>query len=269
MTAPDAVAQAAAPDRAGELRLNVNPLRLVLSGGLWRAAGYLICYLAVSWVLLSVALTAAAVAACLAVTLLAIPLLIAAAQAVHWCARVERTMLRQVTAERARTSYAQPAAGGLIARAKAAWTDAATWRELGYLAGLWVPLYALDTIVVSVWLSLLAGVTLPAWYWAPRGSEMAGYVHGPQLQHGVPIGYFPHGATGPGGIGLFVDSLPKALLAAAVFAVLFAAFSYVLVATTRMHARVAGALLGLPADPLRDARDVLTRPGPLGQLIDH
>ncbi len=268
MNGPGTVAARTLP-RAGELRVHVNPLRLVFSGGLWRAAGYLISYLAVSWLLISVALTAATVAAALAVTLLAAPLLIAAAQAVHWCAGVERTMLRQVQDEPASPRFSQPGAGSLRARAKAAWTDAATWRELGYLAGLWAPLYALDTIVLSIWLSLLAGVTLPAWYWAPRGSDMAGYVHGTQLQHGVPIGYFPHGATGPGAIGLFVGSLPRALLAAAVFAVLFALFSYVLVATARMHARVARSLLGPPVDPLEDARGVMTGPGPLGTLIDH
>jgi hypothetical protein len=267
MSAPATVASQAA-QRTGELRLNVNPLRLVFTAGLWRAAGYLISYLAVSWLLISVALTAASVAAVLALTLLAAPILIAAAQAVHWCASVERTMLRQVQDEPVPASYPEPAAATLRARARAAWTDRGTWRELGYLAGLWVPLYALDTIVLSIWLSLLAGVTLPAWYWAPRGSDMAGYVHGTQLQHGVPIGYFPHGATGPGAIGLFVDSLPRALLAAAIFAVLFALFSYVLVATARMHARVARALLRLPVDPLEEARDVITGPGPLGQLID-
>jgi hypothetical protein len=261
-------AQPAAVRGVGELRLNVNPLRLVFAGGLWRAAGYLISYLVVSWVLVSVALSAATVAAVLALTLLAAPVLIAAAQAVHWCAGVERAMLRQVQDEPVVASYPEPAADSLRARAKAAWTGAATWRELGYLAGLWMPLYVLDTIVLSIWLSLLAGVTLPAWYWAPRGSEMAGYVHGSQLQHGVPIGYFPHGVTGPGAIGLFVDSLPRALLAAAIFAVLFALFSYVLVATARMHARVARALLRPPVDPLEEARDVITGPGPLGQLID-
>jgi hypothetical protein len=177
-------------------------------------------------------------------------------------------MLRQVQDEPVVASYPEPAARTLRGRARAAWTGAGTWRELGYLAGLWVPLYVLDTIVLSVWLTFLAGITMPAWYWAPRGTEMAGYVHGSQLQHGVPIGYFPHGATGPGAIGLFVDSLPRALLAAAIFAVLFALFSYVLVATVRMHARVARALLGPPVDPLKEARDVINGPGPLGQLID-
>ncbi len=67
-------------------------------------------------------------------------------------------------------------------------------------------------------------------------------------------------------MGLYVDSFPKALLAAAGFLVLFLIFSYVLVATARAHAAVARALLGPPADPLAGAKDVLAGPGPLGPL---
>jgi hypothetical protein len=63
-----------------------------------------------------------------------------------------------------------------------------------------------------------------------------------------------------------VDTLPKALLAAAVFLILFLIFNYVLVLTARMHARVARTLLRPPADPLAEARDVLSRPGPLPPL---
>ena len=47
---------------------------------------------------------------------------------------------------------------------------------------------------------------------------------------------------------------------------LFLLFNYVLVLTARMHARVAGALLRAPGDPLADAKEVLTHPGPLGKL---
>lgn len=111
------------------------------------------------------------------------------------------------------------------ARARAAWRDG-TWRELGYLAGLWIPLYTLDTVVLAIWLTFLAGITLPAWYWAPRG-------------------------------------------AAAGFAVLFLLFNYVLVATARMHGRVARSLLGPPPDPLAAAQSVLAKPGPLGPLIQR
>jgi hypothetical protein len=80
------------------------------------------------------------------------------------------------------------------------------------------------------------------------------------------LGYFPHGPNGPGGTGLYVDSLPKALLAAACFLVLFLIFNYVLVLTARAHAAVARSLLRAPADPLAEAKEVLAGPGPLGPL---
>jgi len=134
--------------------------------------------------------------------------------------------------------------------------------------GLWVPLFVLDTIVFTVWLTFLAGVTLPAWYWAPRGNAGIGYTS-PTTIHGVSLGYFPHGPNGRGAVGLYVDTLPKALLAAAVFLVLFLIFNYVLVITARAHAAVARSLLRAPADPLAEAKGVLAGPGPLGPLKDR
>jgi Putative sensor len=251
---------------ADRLRLRADPLRLVFSASPWRAAGYLISYLVLSWVTFGVALTAVTTTVALAITVLTLPLMIAVAWIVHWCAGVERVMLRQVFDEPVRATYGRHDRAGVWAGAKAAWRDRATWRELGYLLGLWAPLYALDTIVLSVWLTLLAGITLPVWYWAPRGASMVGYVNGSKV-NGVALGYFPHGPTGPGSWGLYVDTLPKALLAAALFAVAFLLFNYVLVATARMHGRIARALLRPPADPLEEARSVLTSPGPLGPLM--
>ena len=63
-----------------------------------------------------------------------------------------------------------------------------------------------------------------------------------------------------------MDTLPKALLAAAGFLVLFLLANYLLVIVARAHARIALALLSAPADPLAEAREVLTQPGPLGRL---
>jgi hypothetical protein len=155
-----------------------------------------------------------------------------------------------------------------MAQARTRWRDPATWRDVAYLIGLWLPLFILDTVVFSVWLTFLAGVTLPAWYWAPRGNAGFGYTSDTSI-HGVTFGYFPHGPNGPGGVGLYVDTLPKALLAAAGFLVLFLIFNYVLVITARAHATVARSLLRAPADPLAEAKDVLAGPGPLGPLRDH
>ncbi len=64
----------------------------------------------------------------------------------------------------------------------------------------------MDLAVIVVWLVLLAGVTLPAWYWAPPETFNNG-----QSAHGVQLGYFPNGPHGPGAWGLFVDTMPKAL----------------------------------------------------------
>jgi Putative sensor len=244
------------------IRFFGNPLRLAFSASPWRSAGFLFSYLITSFVLFSVAFTATVTAAVLAFTLVAFPLLIAAANVVHGCAATERTRLRWVLAQPIPTSYQQATGASLRARASASWRNRGTWRELAYLTGLWVPLMALDTIVVSVWATLLAGVSLPFWYWAPFEEFGNG-----QRAHGVQLGYFPNGPKGAGGHGLYIDTLPRALLAAAGFAIAFLLFNYVLVATARMHGRVARALLRAPADPLAEVRTVLAAPGPLGSMI--
>jgi Putative sensor len=260
---------APAPAQPGLTTLNLdrNPLRLLASPGPWRAAWYLAGYVFVTgWVLFSIAFTATVSAAAFAVTLAGIPLAIAAAAVVRWCAAVERVRLRQVFAGPGpRTGYRSTQGLGIMARARTTWKDPALWRDGAYVIGLWVPLFILDTLVLTVWLTFLAGITLPIWYWAPRGNDVAGY-SSPTPVHGVPFGYFPHGPHGPGGVGLFVDSLPRALLAAACFLVLLLLFNYVLVLTARAHARVALSLLRAPADPLARAKEVLAGPGPLGPL---
>jgi hypothetical protein len=250
-------------DTGGDTRLPLsrNPLRLLVSAGPWRAVWYLAGYVfAVGWVLFSAGLTATVTAAVFSITLVGIPLLIAAAEVLRWCAGVERARLRQVLTAPVSVGYRSVAGLGLIAGAKIRWRDPATWRDTAYLIGLWAPLFTLDTAVLTIWLTFLAGITLPVWYWAPWQT-----IHGVRY-HGYQLGYFPHGPNGPGGTGLYVDTLPKALLAAAVFAAAFLLFNYVVVLTARAHAAVARSLLRAPTDPLAEAKEVLTRPGPLGPL---
>jgi hypothetical protein len=238
------------------LSLRRNPVRLALSKAPWSAAWYLLGYLVISGVLFSIALTAAALGVGLSITLLGIPVLVAAALMIRWCANVERARTRLVDPQLAAARYREPA-GGVLDNLRTRWTDPATWRDIGYLLGMFVPLVGLDTLVLAIWLVFLAGITLPAWYWAPWQS-----VHGVRY-HGYQLGYFPNGPHGHPGYGLYVDSLPKALLAAAVFLVAFLLFNYVLVATARAHAFVARGLLSEPADPLKEAKEILSNPGPL------
>jgi Putative sensor len=254
---------ARAPDDA-RLRLRRDPLRLAVSAAPWTGALYLVGYLLVGWILFAMAFASAAVAAVFAITLAGLPLLIACAGVVRGCANFERARLRTAFTRPVKGGYRAVTRPGLIAQVSTRWKDPATWRDLAYLVGLWVPFFILDTVVVTVWLTLLAGVALPAWYWAPRNDFNNGIT-----AHGVPLGYFPNGPLGPGGTGFFVDTLPKALLAAAGFLVLFLLFNYVLVATCAAHARSARALLRPPADPLAEAKDVLAGPGPLSPTIPN
>ncbi len=242
------------------LRLYANPLRLLFSASLWRSVAFLLSYLLVGVALFAVSLTASITSAALAFTIVAVPLLIAAAWAVHGCAWVQRGLLRLAFSEPVVAGYERPGKPGLIARAMAAWRSRATWREIGYLAGLLVPLFTLDVIVFSVWASFGAAMSLPFWYSRPFNE-----VHGHRF-YGVEVGYFPGGPHAAGGYGLFVNTLPKALLAAAVFAVLFLLFGDVVVITARLHARIARAVLRQPADPLAEAKTVLSASGPLGPL---
>jgi membrane protease YdiL (CAAX protease family) len=135
---------------------------------------------------------------------------------------------------------------GALIRAVGRWRDPAIWRDLGYLTALWLPLALLDVSVLTVWGALLIGVTLPFWYWLPAGTDAVGYVRG-RTVHGIPLGYFPHGPAGRGAIGLYIDTLPKAVLAAAFCVVAFLLFNYVLVRAARTHAAVAQAVAGQPS----------------------
>jgi hypothetical protein len=246
------------------LRLSGHPLQGAWWGTTRRALWYLLAYQVMGWLLFSAALTAVTAAAALSITLAGIPLLVAAAGVIHACAGSERSRLRATCGEPIEYRYREPdeTPPGLWANARAYWKDTATWREFAYLVGMFVPLVVLGLLVLAVWLTLAAGVTLPLWYWAP----LSHFPHGLTV-HGVQLGYFPNGPSGHGAVGVYVDTLPKALLAALVSLLVLVPFSYVLVLTARTHADIARVLLRSPEDPLAPAKDLLQRPGPLPPLI--
>jgi hypothetical protein len=241
-----------------------NPLRLTLSASPWRSARYLTGHLASGTIRAAAAALAASAGATAAATVAGLWLLRPAAGAVRRCADAERRRLRLVWTEPIRAAYAE--GPGPLARALGRWRDPVIWRDLGYLVALWLPLALLDVTVLSVWAALLIGVTLPFWYWVPRGTDAVGYVHGSTV-HGVALGYFPHGPAGPGAVGLYADTLPKAMLAAAIFGVLFVLFNYVLVKAARAHAGAARALLGPATAPSHSAAvSQKTRPVISGEM---
>jgi Putative sensor len=243
------------------LRLYRNPLRQLVAGSTWRAAWFLLAYLVLGWLMWACVLSAAVTTAVLAITLAGIPLLIGTAAVIRGCADAERWRLRGVLPGPVRGGYRAARRPGILGQVRARWTDPATWRDFAYLFGLFPVLWAVDLAVTTVWLVFLGGITVPAWYWAVPQTFDNG-----QRAHGLQFGYFPNGPHRPGGWGLFVNTMPKALLVAAISAVAFLLFSYVVVLAARMHARIAAGLLRAPADPLAPAKEVLAHPGPLGPL---
>jgi len=246
------------------LSLRRNPVSLLLSRAPWTAAWYLLGYLLAGTVLFAVALTAIAASAALCITLLGLPLLVAAATVVRGCAAAELGRLRIVCRDRVSGRYRRATRPGLIAELRTRWTDPALWRDLAYLLAMYPLLLALDAAAVGIWLVLLAGITLPAWYRLPHQAIVVGVNSGASgSAHGVELGYFPVGPNGHQAWGVHVNTLPKALLVAAACLVLFLLFNYVLVAVARLHATVARGMLRAPEDPLKEAKEVLSRPGPL------
>jgi hypothetical protein len=246
------------------LSLRRDPFRLLFSPAPWAGAWYLLSYLFMGTVLFAVTLTATVASGALSVTLAGLPLLIGAAAVVRGAATAERWRLGGVTAEPVHGGYREVTTPGLVGRLRTHWTDPAIWRDLAYLVPLFPLLFALDLTVLVAWLVLLAGITLPAWYQYPTQTWTIG-VSGDHTvsAHGITLGYFPQGPHSHGSWGLYVDTLPKALLVALACLLLFLLFNYVVIAAARLHATIARGLLRAPQDPLRAAKEVLLSPGPL------
>jgi hypothetical protein len=243
------------------LPLYANPLRQLVAGSTWRAAWFLLAYLVWGWLLWAAVFAATLIAAVLCITLAGIPLLVAAAGVIRGCANAERWRLREVLAAPIHGGYRPVRRRGILAQVSTRWSDPATWRDFAYLFAVFPFLWALDYAVMAVWLVLLGGITVPVWYrYIPQTFNNG------QTAHGLEFGYFPNGPSGAGSWGWFVGNLHQALIAAGIFLVLFLLFNYVLVGAARLHANIAGALLRAPSDPMAEAKEVLTRPGPLGPL---
>jgi hypothetical protein len=243
------------------LRLYGNPLRQLVAGSTWRAAWLLLAYLVWGWLLWAAVFAATLTAAVLCITLAGVPLLVAAAAVIRGCANAERWRLRGVLDAPIHGGYRAVQRPGILGQVRTRWSDPATWRDFAYLFALFPLLWALDLAVMVVWMVLLAGITVPVWYrYVPETFSNG------QTAHGLQFGNFPNGPSGPGSWGWFISNLDQALIAAGIFLVLFLLFNYVLVGTARLHAHIASALLRAPADPMAEAKGVLTRPGPLGPL---
>jgi hypothetical protein len=211
------------------------PLALLFSPAPWTATWYLFCSLVLGAVWFTIAFTVLLTGAVLGWLWLGLPLLAAGLAVTRALASAERHRIRPSIA----APYRQVRQRGLRARLGQRLRDPATRRDVVLLVVLWVPLFVLDTVALTVWLVSFALISLPIWYrYVPNTFDNG------TTAHGVAFGSFPHGPHGGGARGVFVGDLPTALLAAAVGVVLLvAAANYVVVTAARTHATITRALL--------------------------
>jgi hypothetical protein len=224
--------------------LRRNPLRNVASAGPWRATVYLFSYAPVGTVLFGGVLGVVVVSFVLNITWLGLPLLVGAAAIVRGAAQVERRRAVLIgRAVPARPRY--PTGPGMFAKVRGSWRDLGTWRACAYLLLLFPALLIMDVVALVLWVTTLAGVTLPAWFWS------------------VPLKLPGGGRTHGVWVGFAVNSLPLALLFAVGCAVVGLGVAYAVVGAALVHARVARSMLGPDVDPLAEAKRMLVSPGPL------
>lgn len=249
-----------ASDSADRLALRRNPIRHFCSAGPWSATAYLASYVPLGTVYFVVCLVVLLVSCVLNITWLGLPLLIGAAAVLRGCATVERVRARVVGVTI--TGAYRPVLGtGVFTHLGTRWRDPGTWRDIAYLIGLYPLLLALDVVGLAIWLACLAGITVPAWYWAVPNRWDGG-----PLEHGITIGVLLGEPGGPGAVGFWVGSVPAALVTMVISIVLSLLASYLVVAVAHVHRTVATTVLGPYVDPLADAKRVLAEPGPLPTL---
>lgn len=232
------------------LSVRAEPVQTLLSRAPWLAGLYLLTYPILGTIAFMLVLVASLVAIPLAVTWLVLPALVFSAWVIRRCAAVERLRYRMVGPPLQCDHL--PTSVGLLVEVRARWTEAATWRDLGYLVGLFVPLLILDVAALVVWLILLALFTCPLWFWA-----VPQHLDDGRVVHGLALGYLPDGPSAPAGWGVWIGSVPTALLAALVAFVIHLAYQYVLVGAARLHRHAARVMLGSRIDPLAELREIV------------
>jgi hypothetical protein len=130
---------------------------------------YLVLGLPVGIAVFSFAVTAFALSAGLAITLVGVPLLILTLLASRWIAKLER--------ERARMVIDEPVAadrllsGSTMERSKALLRDRSAWTGAAWSL-LMLPIGTAGfTVAITLWSTALGFLTSPLWYWATDSSD--------------------------------------------------------------------------------------------------
>ena len=151
---------------------------------------------------------------------------------------LERRWLRATLGVEIPDPYRPAPSGSLWRRARVVTSDPATWKDLAYLVVLF-PLGLLWFVVtLTLWTAALGLLTAPLWYWIPTDGGVALI------------------ADGDRGL-LVIDTLPEALLAVVVGAVLCVAAAWAVKGMAAAHGAVAAALLGPSQHQLQARVDAL------------
>jgi signal transduction histidine kinase len=151
---------------------------------------------------------------------------------------LERRWLRATLGVEIPDPYRPTPSGSLWRRARVVASDPATWKDLAYLVVL-LPLGLLWFVVtLTLWTAALGLLTAPLWYWIPSDGGAIVITNG---DRGL----------------LVIDSLPEALLATVVGAVLCVAAAWAVKGMAAAHGAVAAALLGPSQHQLQARVDAL------------
>jgi signal transduction histidine kinase len=151
---------------------------------------------------------------------------------------LERRWVRAMLGVDIPDPYRPAPSGSLWRRARVVASDPATWKDLAYLVVLF-PLGLLWFVVtLTLWTTALGLLTAPLWYWIPPEGEAAIFVNDNRAY-------------------LVLDTLPEALLAAVVGAVLCVAAAWAVKGMAAAHGAVASALLGPSQSQLQARVDAL------------
>ncbi|MCC2274650.1 sensor domain-containing protein [Streptomyces sp. ET3-23] len=223
------------PLPAGRLRCEVPVLRLPFTSAPWLASCYLASYLVAGSALFAIATAAVVGGLVLSQFTVTVPLVIGSAWIIRICAQAERGRTR-LAGLPVPYLYREVTEPGLPAHIRIRCTDPAVVRDCAYLVLLYPVLLLLDTVALVVWLTLIAGITLPLWY---RAASL-----------GLPG----------------VDTLSGTLVTCVVSLAMLPLGALLVVTAARLHLAVAQAVLRPLGDPLAQAKRVLATPGPLSTV---
>jgi len=237
-------------------RLLKNTIGLPFFPRTWISFLFLILSFAIGLFWFIVLVTLISTGAGLVITLVGLPILLFTAVLWTFGARAERWRVRMMLGVDIPSPYRALPDGPWTQVLRAFLTDGAVWRDLIYLFLLF-PIGLVEFVIAVTGIATTgAFLTLPIYFWAlPDGVRIA-------ERHGADIDYF--WALPGGGVrisesyGPVIDTLPEALIAAAIALPALLLVLYLIRLMATGHALMAQALLGPSRDELASRVDVLS-----------